>query len=176
MNGFLLLVPFLIIRFVLLSSLSRQAVGRAAHFAPVRGAGKAAYYIYQLSTAGIFLLPIFLKIAADFSWKFYLGLICYVCGLILCAAAIISFSAPDDRGMNSGGLYRFSRNPMYIAYFVCFAGVALLTQSLALFGTVLVFQVSAHWIILAEERWCIETFGSAYRQYMERVGRYFWRL
>lgn len=176
MNGFLLLVPFFIIRFGLLSVLGRRAVQRAAHFAPMRGAEKAAYYIYQISTAGILLLPLFLEVKADFSWMFYLGLACYLSGLLLCAAAMVSFSAPDETGLNRNGMYRLSRNPMYVAYFVCFVGMALLTRSPVLLGAVFVFQVSAHWIILAEERWCIETFGPAYRRYMERVGRYLWRF
>ena len=30
------------------------------------------------------------------------------------------------------GVYRFSRNPMYVAYFICFMGMALLVQSLVL--------------------------------------------
>ena len=29
-------------------------------------------------------------------------------------------------------MYRFSRNPMYVAYFICFMGMALLVQSLVL--------------------------------------------
>ena len=61
---------------------------------------------------------------------------------------------------------------MYVAYFVCFLGMALLARSLPVLGAVLVFQVSAHWIILAEERWCTTAFGSAYRHYMQRVRRY----
>lgn len=45
MSGFLLLIP---IRFVLLSILNKKAIQRAAHFAPVQGKEKAAYYIYQI--------------------------------------------------------------------------------------------------------------------------------
>lgn len=61
---------------------------------------------------------------------------------------------------------------MYVAYFICFAGMALLTRSFPLLGLVLIFQISAHWIILAEERWCLERFGDAYAQYRKRVRRY----
>ena len=75
-------------------------------------------------------------------------------------------------GMNRNGIYKFSRNPMYVAYFICFAGMAVLTRSLVLLAVVMVFQVSAHWIILAEERWCMEKFGTAYGQYMKEVRRY----
>ena len=61
---------------------------------------------------------------------------------------------------------------MYVAYFICFMGMALLVQSLVLAAVVVVFQVSAHWIILAEERWCLEKFGEPYERYMKTVRRY----
>ena len=43
MNGFFLLIPFFLIRFALTAALSREALGRAARFAPVRGRERAAY-------------------------------------------------------------------------------------------------------------------------------------
>ncbi len=61
---------------------------------------------------------------------------------------------------------------MYVAYFVYFVGCALLTQSMVLLGTVIAFQVSAHWIILSEERWCLERFGEEYQRYSKKVRRY----
>ena len=100
------------------------------------------------------------------------GLICYFGGLIFCAASMAGFAAPSGGGLRTGGIYRLSRNPMYVSYFLCFAGMALLVRSAALTGIVLVFPVSAHWIILAEERWCLETFGAAYQHYARRVRRY----
>ena len=172
MNGILLLVPFLLIRFALLSAINKKAVGRAAYFAPVRGKEKIAYYIYQISNVGIFVYLLFLAVKADFSWIFYIGLGCYLLGLALCAVTMAHFSFPDDTGLNTNGIYKFSRNPMYVAYFVCFLGMAMLTQSLILFGIVCIFQISAHWIILAEERWCLGKFGVTYKQYMKRVRRY----
>lgn len=172
MNGILLLIPFLMIRFVLLSILNPQSIQRAAYFAPVQGKERIAYYIYQISNVGIFLYLIFLKLIIDFSWQFYLGLFCYLAGLCLCAISIINFSAPDDSGLNINGIYKYSRNPMYVAYFICFLGMALLTQSLILLVVIMIFQISAHWIILAEERWCIEKFGAVYKEYMKSVRRY----
>lgn len=171
-NGIFLLIPFLFIRFGLLSALSKKSIYRASHFAPLLGNEKIAYYIYQISNIGIFLYPIFLTIKIDFSWQFYVGTICYILGLCLCSITIINFSSPDYTGLNTNGIYRLSRNPMYMSYFICFIGMALLVQSLILLGMVLIFQISAHWIILSEERWCIEEFGEAYIQYMKKVRRY----
>lgn len=53
---------------------------------------------------------------------------------------------------------------MYVSHFLIFVGCAILTQSL-LFGIVRVFQGCAHWIIVAEERWCIERFGETFLQF-----------
>ena len=111
-----------------------------------------------ISNLGLFLYLFFLTVQVRPSLVFGAGLFCYPLGLGLCALAVISFAFPDDTGFNATGLYRFSRNPMYMAYFICFVGMALLTQSPLLLGIVLIFQFSAHWIVLAEERWCLEKF------------------
>ena len=172
MCGFLLLIPFLLIRFALLVLLNREAAPRAAHFAPVQGGERAAYWIYQISTVGIFLTLFFLRISVDFSWRTILGLICYILGLCLCADSIAEFAAPDETGLNKSGIYGISRNPIYVSYFICFLGMALLTCSWLLFGFVAVFRIASHWIILSEERWCLKKFGTAYEQYMKSVRRY----
>ncbi len=172
MNGFLLLIPFLLIRFGIPSILNKGAIQRAAHFPPMFGNEKLAYWVYQILNVAIFVYLCFLTVKIDFSWQFYLGLISYLLGLILCTISIINFAMPSNAGLNIDGFYQFSRNPMYLSYFVCFVGCAMLTQSLILCGIVLIFQFSSHWIILSEERWCIERFGEAYKQYMKKVRRY----
>lgn len=43
-----------------------------------------------------------------------------------------------------------------------------------LLGIVAVFQCSAHWIILAEERACLTRFGEPYARYTAQVRRYFY--
>lgn len=172
MSAFLLLIPFFLIRFGLLSILNKGAVKRAAYFAPMSGNMRLAYWIYQISNAAIVVYLCFLTIIIETSWQFYIGLILYVIGLILCAISVINFAGPSDEGLSLNGLYRYSRNPMYVSYFIYFIGCTLLTQSLILLVFVLIFQVTSHWIILSEEKWCIEKFGEAYRQYMKKVRRY----
>ena len=171
--GFLLLIPFFLIRFGLLSILDRNAITRAAYFPPLVKHEKTAYWIYQICNVAIFLCMFFLKVKVVPPILFYTGTAFYSVGTILLAVSVINFAAPSESGINQNGLYRLSRNPMYVAYFVFFFGCALLTQSLLLIGLVLIFQITAHWIIRSEERWCIERFGGAYLQYMKKVRRYF---
>ena len=172
MNGFLLLVPFFLIRFGILSMLSKEAIKRAAYFPPLIKNEKVAYWLYQISNIAIFVCMFLLKIKFESLWLFIIGLIIYGIGVILCILSIINFAFPSKKGINFNGLYHFSRNPMYLAYFIYFIGCVLLTQSLVLLGFILVFQTTAHWIILSEERWCINKFGEEYVQYMKKVRRY----
>ena len=171
MNGFLLLIPFILIRFGFLSILNREGVKRAAFFPPLIGKEKIAYWFYQISTILIFVYPFFLKIKTEPYW-FYAGLATYGLGVLLCLVSMLNFAKPAENGINLKGLYWISRNPMYVAYFIYFLGCVLLTQSLLFFAILMVFQISAHWIILSEERWCIKRFGEEYKDYMNKVRRY----
>ena len=171
MSGFLLLIPFLLIRFGLLSLISQEGIKRAAFFAPLIGSEKVAYWFYQISTTLIFVYLFFLKITTETNWL-YAGLVILGFGILLCLVSVIDFAKPEGNGINLKGLYRISRNPMYVTYFIYFLGCVVLTQSLLLFAILIVFQISAHWIILSEERWCIKKFGDEYKNYMNKVRRY----
>jgi protein-S-isoprenylcysteine O-methyltransferase Ste14 len=155
MNGFLLLIPLILIRFGLLN---KEGLKRAAFFVPLIRREKTAYWFYQISNILIFVYLFFLKITTDSYW-FYVGLATYGLGVLMCLASVSSFAKPAKNGINLKGLYRISRNPMYVSYFIYFLGCVLLTQSLLLLAILVAFQISTHWIILSEERWCIKKFG-----------------
>lgn len=123
----------------------------------------------------IFFYLLFLRVAFAGDALFWAGAALGVGGMALCAALVAAFAAPDRDGFCQSGVHRFSRNPMYAGYFLCFMGWALPARSLALGGMVLAFRFCAHGIIWAEERWCETQFGEAYRQYETRVRRYWGR-
>lgn len=172
MNGLILLLPFLLIRFGLLRWLNQTAISRAAHFAPMIGKERIAYIVYQLSNFAIFFTLYFLSVNLEPSLFFYMGALFYILGLFLMTLSLIAFAKPTTTGCHQQGIYRYSRHPMYLSYFVFFTSCALLTQSWILYLMVLVFQITSHWIILAEERWCIEQFKDTYVEYMKQVHRY----
>ena len=171
MNGAFLLVPLLLIRYGLLSMFGKDAIQRAAFFPPLVGREKTAYYFYQASTLAIFVYAFFLYVKTDDIW-FPIGSAIFGFGILLCIASVINFAKPSGDGMNISGLYTVSRNPMYVSYFMYYLGCVLLTKSLVLLGLLILFQISSHWIILSEERWCRQKFGEAYVRYTEKVRRY----
>lgn len=171
MNGFFLLLPLLLIRYGLLYMANREAMRRAAFFPPMAGKERIALVLYQLSTVVIFVYMCFLRVNAVWAW-FYPGLAVYAIGILLLAISTVNFALPSAQGVSRRGLYKFSRNPMYVAYFIYFLGCVLLTRSIPLFLLLSVFQISSHWIILSEERWCEKELGDAYVQYAKSVRRY----
>lgn len=171
MNAFLTVIPIVLIRYGLLNVINKEALKRASFFAPLIGREKVAFWVYQITTALILLYLLLLKIKTDSEW-FYIGLIIYSLGLILYVVSIVNYANPKKNGINLNGLYRISRNPMYVAYFIYFLGCVLLTRSWGLLLLLITFQISVHWIILSEERWCIREFGEEYIKYMNNVRRY----
>ena len=148
----------------------RTPAGR--HFPPFRGPEKPAYWLYQLSSAALLLGPFFASVHTAPAPLFWSGAALYAFGLLLLLLSVIGFAAPSESGVRHKGVYRISRNPMYVSYFFVFLGCVLLTQSLPLLAALLVFQLTAHTVIRAEERWCRQTFGAAYERYCGSVRRY----
>lgn len=171
MNSALLLVPLFLIRYGLLSVINKKSLSKAAFFTPMIGLEKTMYLIYEVFTILIVIYMFFLKVNTETD-LFSVGLFIYIAGVLLFALSTFSFAKYSDLGVSKGGMYRFSRNPMYVSYFIYFLGCVLITNSMILFIMLLFFQVSAHWIILSEERWCIGEFGIEYSEYMKKVRRY----
>ncbi|RQP26010.1 methyltransferase family protein [Piscinibacter terrae] len=73
----------------------------------------------------------------------------------------------------TGGVYRFSRNPMYIGLLLIYAGVALLHWQLyALLLIWIPFGVVDRVYIPFEEQRMLNEFGADYASYCGRVGRW----
>ena len=73
----------------------------------------------------------------------------------------------------TGGVYRISRNPMYLGLLLIYAGIALLRWQLwPLLLIFIPFFVVDRIYIPAEEQKMFEAFGEPYVRYRERVGRW----
>jgi protein-S-isoprenylcysteine O-methyltransferase Ste14 len=74
------------------------------------------------------------------------------------------------------GIYRWMRHPMYTSFFAVLAADFLLTANwlIGLLGVVYSLVIVER--VGHEERILLESFGEEYRQYMQRVGRFFPRL
>jgi protein-S-isoprenylcysteine O-methyltransferase Ste14 len=70
------------------------------------------------------------------------------------------------------GIYRFTRNPYFVSYFLMFAAYTVLLQNLILFGLSILGFLFVHKMIMKEEKYLYSMHGDAYVEYKTKVPRY----
>jgi protein-S-isoprenylcysteine O-methyltransferase Ste14 len=81
-------------------------------------------------------------------------------------------SPKESTGLKQSGLYRFSRNPMYVGVYATLCAAVLRTLNPILFLVALFVVAVHHRIVLAEEAHMRDVFGQEYGTYCSRVRRY----
>jgi protein-S-isoprenylcysteine O-methyltransferase Ste14 len=73
------------------------------------------------------------------------------------------------------GLYRYTRNPMYVAVTLILLGWAICFGVPSQFVYTAVVAVAFHFrVVLGEEPWLARTHGSQWEHYSSRIPRWFW--
>jgi protein-S-isoprenylcysteine O-methyltransferase Ste14 len=104
---------------------------------------------------------------------FAAGMIMYAIGLAGLVVAMLNFrDTPPDQPATKG-LYKISRHPQIVALFVLFLGICLAIGSWAAVLMLVLSRILQHFSILAEEEVCLLRYGEHYREFKERVPRYF---
>lgn len=113
----------------------------------------------------------------------YAGLLVGVSGLLIMLWCISGFAvkgqgtlSPADptRKLVVHGLYRISRNPMYVGVMFILIGEALFTRSMELWlYLIVIFTAFNVFVIWREEPRLTRDFGNEYLEYRKRVRRWF---
>lgn len=81
------------------------------------------------------------------------------------------FNKPEK--LITDGLFRYTRNPMYLGLTLFLTGIWLLLGSLSPLGMVVAFQqIADRWYITREERQLMAVFGKAYVTYQTETPRW----
>jgi len=119
-----------------------------------------------------FTYSIFLPLQLGTMW-FYIGLPISIVGSIAFTMVIVTFATtPINDEPLSKGLYRYSRHPMYITQLVMFTGVGIASASWVFLLLSTAYAVLSFVHAIPEERSCLEKYGDAYREYMNRTPRW----
>jgi len=113
----------------------------------------------------------FLPLKLGTAWL-YIGLFVYLFGMIFTIVAGTNLvNTPLDRPATKG-LYRISRNPIYLGTNLIFLGIGIVSASWLVLLLIAVPIILQHISVGAEERWCLEKYGDAYREYMNRAPKW----
>jgi protein-S-isoprenylcysteine O-methyltransferase Ste14 len=81
-------------------------------------------------------------------------------------------SAKEETHLATGGLFRISRNPMYVGMYSTLVASSLYTLNPIVIAIAAFVIAVHHRIVLAEEQHLQNVFGREYAEYCRRVGRY----
>lgn len=157
----------MLILFLTNKGASQRAMDMSAYPARERIRTMASTYIFF----GAVLYSIVLPLRWGTVW-FYIGLSVYVGGFIFYIISTVNFAVTPLNEPIVSGVYRISRNPLYLFSALMLLGIGIAGASWLMIVLVVLFFVINHFTVLAEERFCSEKYGAPYRTYMKRVPRY----
>lgn len=116
-------------------------------------------------------------------WVHWSGWICIATAFVLCRVAQVQMGASWRMGIDrrrttlvTGGLFRFSRNPIYASVLLGLLGVVLVSPSwwtfLGWLATASVLSVQ----VRLEERHLLDMHGACFHDYASHVGRFLPRI
>ena len=124
-----------------------------------------------------------LRILLSFEMRVLFGFLLVAGGVALAVAAVRTFHeagtnvAPSQPALRlaTSGVYTHLRNPMYVGLGLIVGGIGLgFASDWTLVLIVPAALVIHYGVVLREEDYLTQTFGDAYRHYMETVPRYGW--
>jgi protein-S-isoprenylcysteine O-methyltransferase Ste14 len=110
----------------------------------------------------------------------WIGVLFCLSGLLLLLWSVVSFGRSFRVGIDTdrpdqlitGGIFAFSRNPIYVAFAIILTGEFLIVP----IWITLIYLVAATWLfhrqVLREEDYLRQHYGQAYADYCNRVRRY----
>ena len=132
---------------------------------------KRLRYIGYPAMLALLIYSVFLPLKLNTVW-FYIGLLIYLLGVIFAIITEVSFATtPLDKPVTKG-TYRISRNPQDFSGFLIMIGTGIACASWLYLLFALIFIIVTDRGAIAEERFCLEKYGDAYREYMNRVPRW----
>jgi protein-S-isoprenylcysteine O-methyltransferase Ste14 len=131
------------------------------------------------------LFPIQTLSHIDWQLRWTAGFALAIIGPLLTASAIqamarlgtnVSPSSPTT-ALVTHGVFRFTRNPIYLGGLLLMVGLALVLANGWLVVLFLPSQLILHWgVVLPEERYLEAKFGDAYLTYKAETPQYFWPI
>lgn len=128
---------------------------------------KIMFLVFVIPIVYSFFLPIKL-----FSVWFYVGLFIYLLGVVIGTIAMYDFYTTAVDKLVTKGVYRVSRNPMYLGMFLIFIGLGIACVSWLFLLLTMVFVILSNILVITEERFCLKTYGKSYRKYLNRTPRW----
>ena len=172
-NAWIFVLAFLLLFIIwgILDRLRGQKGSSRPDKPPFNEREEKLYGISQLALWASNAYSIFLPLNLGTAW-FHGGLVIYLFGMIFTIISGITLDkTPVDKPATEG-LYRISRNPIYLGCFLIYIGTGIACASWFFLLLTTIWIVLYDILIAPEEQWCLEKYGDTYREYMNRTPKW----
>lgn len=169
-NGWILSVVFLVVAYLPLL-FNKKGTKRLTNFSWINKRGKILSWLILLLFIVMLVLPLFNQISEN-PLQIYVGAITTTIGVIGVLVSYYNYFTTEQGVLITKGLYRISRNPIYVFTLLICVGISVLCTIYAMIPVLLLYIVFQHPIIKEEERFCKQTYGKAYTAYRNKTRRY----
>ena len=167
-NAWILVIPMLILSVVGYRILGKRGSGGFSGYTKKE---KMRDSIGMVIVFAFYAYSIFLPLKVGSTW-FFAGLIIYVLGMSAAIWGMLSFrTTPVDKPVTKG-IYRISRHPMYIGDILIDLSISVACLSWTFLLLVIFLVILYSQAVIAEERICLNQYGDAYKEYMNRTPRW----
>jgi protein-S-isoprenylcysteine O-methyltransferase Ste14 len=155
-----------------MSQEAKERAGRATQFAPLSGIKKIlAYSTHAVIMPAAAIYSIFLPLKTGTAWL-YVGLPIFALSIVMTVMVSINFAnTPLDKPVTKG-FYRISRHPIYLSAALMNLGIGIACASWVFLLCAVLWFVIFHIVIPTEERFLIDQYGNAYREYMNKTPKW----
>jgi protein-S-isoprenylcysteine O-methyltransferase Ste14 len=164
----LLLVPYFLVP---LNIVPKGREGGSNFVDGFTKAQKGVFFSAHMLNLLMFIYAVFVPIKLGTAW-FYAGLPVYLIGIVFYALVFLAFTRTPRDKLVTGGIYRYSRNPMHLSIFIAVVGVGVATASWVFLSLAVIFLVMPLSWLKAEERHLLKFYGDVYREYMKKTPRW----
>jgi protein-S-isoprenylcysteine O-methyltransferase Ste14 len=117
-------------------------------------------------------------------WLNLFALLPFFSGIVIAIIAMkklgddLIFGLPQSsiRSLKTDGIFRFSRNPLYLGFILIIVSSCLITPNPINVAAAIIAIAFHHRIILREEDYLISKLGNEYHAYMKATGRYLFTI
>ena len=148
----------------------RRASGLPSEMKTSRRYRVVSYVSMAVETV-VVAYSIFLPLKLGTTW-FYAGLSIFLLGLVVLTVATVNFATTPMDVPVTRGIYHYSRHPLYLASLLIYFSVGIASASWVFLLVLVVQSVSIRIAAVEEERFCLEKYGEAYREYIDRTPRW----
>lgn len=168
-NAWIIVIPLIISWFTGVKFLFSKRMSKTPSFK--RKKDKIISNILVLAMFFSFFYSAFVPLKLETIW-FYIGLLVYLVGILLIILTMIDFATtPIDKPVTKG-VYRYSRNPMFIGFFLVYAGISVACISWVYLVLTILFIFSVQYLSTFEEAITLGQYGKAYKEYIKRTPKW----